>query len=82
MRAALGDLHADTLDSQWVLARVYLEQGRRTDAEPLLRDFREKCRLRQDHLPPFVLWGVSEDKPSSGNGISRKRSPSSDFTLT
>jgi tetratricopeptide (TPR) repeat protein len=72
MRAVLGDLHADTLSSQWVLATVYLEQGRRAEAEPLLREFREKCRLRQDYLPPFVLWGMIE----VGEALLRQR----DFT--
>jgi hypothetical protein len=68
----MGDLHPATLNSQSVLATVYLQQGRRTDAEPLLREFREKCRLQQDHLPPFVIWCIDE----VGQSLLRQR----DFT--
>jgi len=39
---------------------VYIVQGRRTEAEPLLREFREKAHRQQDRLPPFAIRRIGE----------------------
>jgi hypothetical protein len=39
---------------------VYLAQGRRSDAEPLLREFREKADRQQDRLFPVFIWTIGD----------------------
>jgi serine/threonine protein kinase/tetratricopeptide (TPR) repeat protein len=51
----IGKLNPQVQWSQGLLAAVYLAQGRRTDAEPLLREFRARCQERREHLAPFNI---------------------------
>jgi tetratricopeptide (TPR) repeat protein len=57
-REVLGELNPYTLTTQGMLVQVYLAQGRRTDALPLLRDFRDKVLRQQDRLPHFLIWAI------------------------
>jgi tetratricopeptide (TPR) repeat protein len=51
----VGKLNPQVQWSQGLLAAVYLAQGRRTDAQPLLDDFRARAQERQEHLAPFNI---------------------------
>jgi non-specific serine/threonine protein kinase/serine/threonine-protein kinase len=59
-REVLGELHPHTLASEMQLALVYLAQGKRTDAEPLWRKFREQAARQPDRVEPSHIWGMSE----------------------
>src|SRR5262249_28361663 len=52
----LGKTNPFTLISQGNLARVYLAQGRRDKADPLVRDLRETAELlRERPYPPTIM---------------------------
>jgi eukaryotic-like serine/threonine-protein kinase len=51
----VGKLNPQVQWSQGILAAVYLAQGRRTDAQPLLAEFRAKAEARQAHLAGFNI---------------------------
>jgi hypothetical protein len=53
-------MHPYTLTSQGHLALVYLAQGRRGDADPLLRGLLDKAHRQQERLPPFTLWMIGD----------------------
>jgi serine/threonine protein kinase len=50
---SVGELNPHKLWSQALLAEVYVLQGRRADALPLLQEFHEKARQQRDRLAPF-----------------------------
>src|SRR5262249_55675070 len=56
----LSERNPHTLWSQALLAEEYLAQGRRTDAQPLLQDFRHKVDQQHERLAPFNVRMLSD----------------------
>jgi serine/threonine protein kinase len=53
--AVHGETDPHTLTSQASLIQVYLAQGRRGDADPLMRDLRANARRRPERMPGFTM---------------------------
>jgi tetratricopeptide (TPR) repeat protein len=65
----VGKLNPQVQWSQGLLAAVYLAQGRRTDAQPLLAEFLAKAEERQEHLAGFNIRTTYE----LGNALLEQR---------
>lgn len=59
-RAVHSDTHPLTLTSQATLIRVFLAQGRRGDADPLLRDLRAKAQRYPERMPNFTMGLIGD----------------------
>jgi serine/threonine protein kinase/tetratricopeptide (TPR) repeat protein len=69
--AVHGEMDPHTLTSQAALILVYLAQGRRGDANPLMRDLQEKAQRHPERMPGFAMWHIA----SVGHALLRERDP-------
>jgi serine/threonine protein kinase/tetratricopeptide (TPR) repeat protein len=69
MQTVYGEMHPYTYTGQATLINVYLAQGRRNDAAPLVRNLLTNARRHQEKMPVFALGGIG----AVGHALLRER---------
>src|SRR5262249_43560824 len=69
MQTVYGEMHPYTYTSQATLIQVYLAQGRRDEAAPLVRNLLANARRHREKMPVFALGGLA----GVGHALLRER---------
>ena len=69
MQTVYGEMHPYTYTSQATLIQVYLAQGRRDGAAPLVRNLLANARRHREKMPVFALGGIG----GVGHALLRER---------